>query len=420
MTRAMKTEVSATPRLDIARVRNDFPILSREVRPGVPLVYLDSTATSQKPQQVIAAVEQVYRSYNANIHRGIHTLAEEATAAYEAARQRIAAFIGADTEREVVFTRNTTESINLVASSWGRANLRAGDVVVLTEMEHHSNLVPWQILAADLSLSLEFIPVTETGLLDLETFRSLLDLSPRLVAFSHMSNVLGTINPAKDIVRMAKAAGAVVLIDGAQSVPHLPVDVQDLDVDFLAFSGHKMLGPTGIGVLYGREELLEAMPPFLGGGDMIKRVSLRSFSANDLPHKFEAGTPAIAQVVGLGAAVDYLSDIGMNAVAAHEQEIIAYTLERLEEIPGVWVFGPDAKYKGGVASFTLAGVHPHDLAQIIDQDGIAVRAGHHCAMPLHEKFNITATTRASFYLYNKLSEVDRLVEGIYKVKKLFA
>ncbi len=386
----------------------------------MPLVYLDSTATSQKPVQVISAVDQVYRSYNANIHRGIHTLAEEATAAYKSARSRIAAFIGARSEREVVFTRNTTESINLVAMSWGRANLQSGDVVILTEMEHHSNLVPWHMLSAELGLQLKFIPVTESGLLDLEVYRDLLALTPKLVSFSHMSNVLGTINPAKDMVKMAKAAGAATLIDGAQSVPHFPVDVADLDVDFLAFSAHKMLGPTGVGVLYGREALLESMPPFLGGGDMIKRVRLDGFSTNDLPHKFEAGTPAIAQAIGFGAAVDYLADIGMDAVAAHESEIIKYALERLEEIPGVWVFGPDAACKGGVASFTLSGVHPHDVAQIVDQDGIAVRAGHHCAMPLHEKFNIPATTRASFYLYNTLQEVDRLVEGIYKVKEIFA
>jgi cysteine desulfurase/selenocysteine lyase len=416
----MNTEAPGTKILDITRIRKDFPILSREVRPGVPLIYLDSTATSQKPVQVISAVDEVSRSYNANIHRGIHTLAEEATAAYESARRRIASFIGAAADREVVFTRNTTESINLVAKSWGRANLSPGDIVILTEMEHHSNLVPWHMLADELGLRLEFIPVTESGLLDLDAYRSLLELAPRLVAFSHMSNVLGTINPAAEIVRMAKAAGAVTLIDGAQSVPHFPVNVQALEVDFLAFSGHKMLGPTGIGVLYGRESLLDAMPPFLGGGDMIKRVSLRSFVANDLPHKFEAGTPAIAEAIGLGAAVDYLANLGMDAVAAHEQEIIEYVQERLEEIPGVWVFGPDAAYKGGVASFTLSGVHPHDVAQIIDQDGIAVRAGHHCAMPLHEKFDIPATTRASFYLYNTKSEVDRLVEGIYKVKKIFA
>ncbi len=406
--------------LDIQQIRRDFPILDREVRPGIPLVYLDSTASSQKPQQVIEAVSRVYREYNANIHRGIHTLAEEATAEYEQAREKVANFIGAASTREVIFTRNTTKSINLVANSWGRANLSPGDVIILTEMEHHSNLVPWQILAAERNLRLEFIPVTRNGLLDLETYTELLDLSPKLVAFSQMSNVLGTITPAREIIRKAKSVGAITLIDGAQSVPHLPVDVASLDVDFLAFSGHKMLGPTGIGVLYGREALLYEMPPFLGGGDMIKRVKLRSFTPNELPHKFEAGTPAIAQVVGLGAAVDYLSNLGMDAVLAHEREMIEYAMERLEEVPGVWVFGSEAGQKGGVASFTLDGVHPHDVSQIVDQDGVAVRAGHHCAMPLHEKFGITATTRASFYVYNTTDEIDKLIEGIYKVKRIFA
>ncbi len=405
--------------LNIARIRADFPVLSREVRPGVPLVYLDSTATSQKPLVVIEAMDRFYRQSNANIHRGIHTLAEEATAAYESARQKVAEFIHAPSARQVIFTRNTTESINLVAQTWGRANLQPGDVIILTEMEHHSNLVPWQMLAAEKNLRLEFIPVTRNGLLDLETYQVLLALEPRLVAFTHMSNVLGTITPAREIIRQAHAAGAIALVDGAQSVPHFPVDVQELGADFLAFSGHKMCGPSGIGVLYGRKDLLEGMPPFLGGGDMIKRVQLRSFAANEIPYKFEAGTPAIAEAVGLGAAVDYLQGVGMSAIARHEHEIIAYTLERLEEIPGVEVFGPSAEYKGGVASFTLQGVHPHDISQVLDTYGVAIRAGHHCAMPLHEKFNIPATARASFYLYNTTAEVDRLVEAIYKVKELF-
>ncbi|HSB00181.1 MAG TPA: aminotransferase class V-fold PLP-dependent enzyme, partial [Anaerolineales bacterium] len=293
--------------LDVIKVRKDFPILAREVRPGVPLVYLDSTATSQKPLSVIESMDDFYRRSNANIHRGIHTLAEESTAAYEASRQRVADFIHAPSPRQIIFTRNATESINLVSYAWGRVNLKPGDVVILTEMEHHSNLVPWQILAAEKDLRLEFIPVTTQGLLDLETYRNLLELNPRLVAFTHMSNVLGTITPAAEIVQLAHQAGAIALIDGAQSVPHFGVDVQQLDVDFLAFSGHKMCGPTGIGVLYGKKALLEAMPPFLGGGDMIKRVRLRSFVPNELPHKFEAGTPAIAEAVGLGAAVDYLN-----------------------------------------------------------------------------------------------------------------
>lgn len=404
---------------DVRLVRRDFPVLSREVRPGMPLVYLDSTATSQKPTRVLAAMEAYYRRHNANIHRGIHTLAEEATAAYESARQRIARFIGARSAAEIIYTRNTTESINLVAGSWGRANLRAGDLIVLTEMEHHSNLVPWQMLAAQIGLRLEFIPVTEDGLLDLDAYRRLLEQGPRLVAFAHMSNVLGTINPAREIVQLAHQAGALTLVDAAQSVPHLPVNVVDLDVDFLAFSAHKMCGPTGIGVLFGKENLLEEMPPFLGGGDMIKRVRLRSFVPNDLPHKFEAGTPAIAEAIGLGAAVDYLSELGMDAIAEHEHALTEYALERLIEIPGVWLFGPEADQKGGVASFTLEGVHPHDVSEILDQRGIAIRAGHHCAMPLHEKFGIPATARASFYLYNTKEEVDKLVDAIYEVKRVF-
>ncbi len=383
------------------------------------MVYLDSTATSQKPEVVIQAMNDYYHRFNANIHRGVHVLAEEATAAYEQAREKIARFINAAAPREIIYTRNTTESINLVAYTWARASLKAGDLVILTEMEHHSNLVPWHILAAERNIRLEFIPVTEDGLLDLEAYRSLLAQGPKLVSFTQMSNVLGTITPAAEIIKMAHAAGAITVVDGAQSVPHLKVDVQAMDADFLAFSAHKMCGPTGIGALYGKASLLEAMPPFLGGGDMIKEVKLRSFRPNSLPHKFEAGTPAIAESVGFGAAVDYLTSIGMEQIAAHEHAITEYALERLEEIPGVKVFGPTADKKGGVASFTFDGVHPHDVAQILDRDGIAVRAGHHCAQPLHEKFGISATTRASFYLYSTRDEVDKLVEGIYKVKKVF-
>ena len=405
--------------LDVDRIRHDFPILGREVKPGVKLVYLDSTATSQKPEPVIEAMNNFYRHSNANIHRGVHTLAEEATAMYEEARVKIARFINAASAHEVVYTRNTTESINLVAYTWARANLNPGDLVILTEMEHHSNLVPWHILSAEKGLRLEFIPVTADGLLDLETYKSLLAQGPKLVSFTHMSNVLGTITPAAEIIRLAHEAGAITILDGAQSVPHLKVDVQALDVDFLAFSAHKMCGPTGIGALYGKSRLLEAMPPFLGGGDMIKEVHLRSFRPNSIPHKFEAGTPAIAESVGFGAAVDYLSAIGMEQISGHEHEIIEYALERLEEVPGLRVFGPSADKKGGVASFTFDGIHPHDVAQILDRDGIAVRAGHHCAQPLHEKFGIQSTTRASFYLYSTKREVDALIEGIYKVKKVF-
>ncbi|HUH98042.1 MAG TPA: cysteine desulfurase [Anaerolineales bacterium] len=404
---------------NVQKIRKDFPILEREVRPGVKLVYLDSTATSQKPGSVLEAMDAFYRHSNANIHRGVHTLAEESTGLYEQARVKIARFINAASPHEIIYTRNTTESINLVAYTWARANLQAGDLIILTEMEHHSNLVPWHILAAERGVRLEFIPVTDGGLLDLDGYRSLLSQGPRLVSFAHMSNVLGTINPAAEMIQMAHQAGAVVMLDGAQSVPHLQVDVQQLDVDFLAFSAHKMCGPTGIGALYGKTALLEAMPPFLGGGDMIKEVKLRSFRPNSIPAKFEAGTPAIAESVGFGAAVDYLSLIGMEQISAHEHELIEYALERLEEIPGVKVFGPTADQRGGVASFTLDGIHPHDVAQILDRDGIAVRAGHHCAQPLHEKFGISATTRASFYLYSAKEEVDALVNGLYKVKKVF-
>jgi len=405
--------------LDVNEIRKDFPILQRKTHDSVPLVYLDSTATSQKPLTVIEAMDNYYRRSNANIHRGVHTLAEEATALYEAAREKIAKFINAASARQIIYTRNTTESINLVAHSWARSNLEAGDLVILTEMEHHSNLVPWHMLQEERGIELDFIPVTESGLLDLDMYKALLSRGPKLVAFTHMSNVLGTINPAAEIIRMAHAAGAVTLVDAAQSVPHLKVDVQALDADFLAFSAHKMCGPTGIGVLYGKASLLENMPPFLGGGDMIKVVHLRSYRPNTLPHKFEAGTPAIAEAVGFGAAVDYLAAVGMDNVAAHEHEITDYALERLEEIPGLRLFGPDAQKKGGVAAFTLEGVHPHDVAQILDKDGIAIRAGHHCAQPLHEKFGIPATSSASFYLYSTKEEVDLLVNGIYKVKELF-
>ena len=407
------------PAFDIKRIRQDFPILEREVHPGVKLTYLDSAATSQKPEPVLQAMDNYYLLSNANIHRWVHTLAEEATAMYESARLRIANFIGAKSYREIIYTRNTTEAINLVAYSWARTNLKAGDIIILTEMEHHSNLVPWQILSAEKNVRLEFIPVTEEGLLDLDAYKNLLELKPGLVAFTHMSNVLGTINPAKEIIRLAHAAGALTLVDAAQSVPHFKVNVQELDSDFVAFSGHKMCGPTGIGILYGKQALLEAMPPFMGGGDMIRKVFLRTFVPNELPHKFEAGTPAIAEAIGLGAAVDYLCNIDMAAIAAHEHHITSYAMDRLSEISGLRLLGPDIDQRGGVAAFTLAGVHPHDMAQILDEDGIAVRAGHHCAMPLHDKYNIPASTRASFYLYTTETEIDLLVNGLEKVKAIF-
>lgn len=405
---------------DIKKIKTDFLILNREVRPGVKLIYLDSTATAQKPHVVIDSMQQYYEMNNANIHRGIHQLAEEATTMYELAREKIAKFIHARSTKEIIFTRNATESINLVAYAWGRKSLKTGDLIILSEMEHHSNLVPWQMLAEEKNLELEFIPVTENGELDLNAYKLLLERNPKLVAFTHMSNVLGTINPAKEIIQKAHNAGALVLVDGAQSVPHFSVDVTDLDADFYVFSAHKMIGPTGIGILYGKERLLAEMPPFLGGGDMIKKVQLRSFKANDLPHKFEAGTPAIAEAIGFGEAVDYLSAIGMENIAAHEKAITHYALKKLKEVENLKIFCPNVPDRGGVISFEMGSIHPHDVAQVLDYYGIAVRAGHHCAMPLHEKFGIPATSRASFYLYNDFEEVDLLVIGLQHVNEMFA
>ncbi|HSM26379.1 MAG TPA: cysteine desulfurase [Anaerolineaceae bacterium] len=404
---------------EFSKIKKDFPILNREIRPGTKLIYLDSTATAQKPTAVIDAMNQYYQMNNANIHRGIHQLAEEATAMYELAREKIAKFINARSSKEIIYTRNTTESINLVSQTWGRKNLNPGDLIVLTEMEHHSNLVPWQMLAEEKGLELDFIPVLETGELDLVAYDQLLDKKPKLVAFTHMSNVLGTINPVKEMITKAHAVGAIVLVDGAQSVPHFTVDVRDLDADFYAFSAHKMLGPTGIGVLYGKESLLQNMPPFLGGGDMIKKVMLRSFKPNDLPHKFEAGTPSIAEAIGFGAAIDYLSSIGMENIATHEKEITTYALDKLQTVENLKIFCPEVQNRGGVISFEMGFIHPHDVAQVLDHYGIAVRAGHHCAMPLHEKFGIPATSRASFYLYNDKEEVDLLVIGLQHVNEMF-
>lgn len=403
----------------LSEIRTDFPILNRVIHQGKPLVYLDSAATSQKPLAVIHAMDDYYRQTNANIHRGVHQLAEEATAEYETARQKVAQFIGAASSREVIFTRNTTESINLVAQTWARSTLMENDLIVLTEMEHHSNLVPWQILASEKNLQLEFIPVTDDGQLDQLAYARLLSQQPKLVAFTQMSNVLGTINPVKSMVSQAKNAGAVTLIDAAQSVPHIPVDVQKLGADFIAFSAHKMLGPTGIGALWGRESLLEAMPPFLGGGDMIKKVYLRSFTSNELPHKFEAGTPAIAEAIGFGAAIDYLTKLGMVSVAGHEQEITKYAIDQLSKIETLKILGPAAEKRGGVVAFTLGDIHPHDVAQILDSEGVAVRAGHHCAMPLHDRYRIPASTRASFYVYTTHAEVDRLVQALQTVLRIF-
>jgi len=400
--------------LDIERVRADFPALSRTVH-GRPLVFLDSAASSQKPLPVLEAMERVYRECYANVHRGIYAFSEEATLAYENARDRVASFINAPVREGIIFTRNTTEAINLVAYAWGRTNTRSGDRILLTEMEHHSNLVSWQLLAQEKGAQLVYLPITDDGLLRMDLLDSLLDERVKLVAVTMMSNVLGTVNPVKEIICRAHAAGAVVLVDAAQSVPHMPVDVQDLDCDFLAFSGHKMCGPTGIGVLYGKEALLEAMPPFLGGGDMIRKVEWESATWNRLPWKFEAGTPAFVEGIGLGAAVDYLTAIGMEAIAAHERELTAYALERLSALPGLNIVGPPAHQRGGVVAFTFRGIHPHDIAHMLDMEGIAVRAGHHCAQPLHRRLGLTATVRASFYLYNTAEEVDALARALERI-----
>ena len=410
-----KEQISST----FSALRQDFPILKREVH-GKPLIYLDSTASSQKPQSVLDAMNDYYSRYNANVHRGVYQISEEATDGMEKARVKVARFIHAPKSKQVIFTRNTSESINLVAYTWGNANIQRGDLIILTEMEHHSNLVPWQLLAERTGARLEFIPVTDNGLLELGVYAELLKQQPKLVAFTHMSNVLGTINPAQEMIAQAHAAGAIVLLDAAQSVPHLPVDVQALNVDFLAFSAHKMLGPTGIGVLYGKRELLEQMPPFMGGGDMIRKVSLRKSSWNDLPWKFEAGTPAIAEAIGLGAAVDYLQALGMEAVHSHEQEITTYALEQLQQVPNIKIYGPGAEQRGGVVSFTLGDVHPHDLASILDQEvGVSIRAGHHCAQPLMERYDLAATARASFYVYTVKEEIDILVQGLHKAQAIF-
>lgn len=406
---------------DVESVRAQFPILNQEHHAGVPLIYLDNAATSQKPQQVIDALSDYYLRYNANVHRGIHKLSEEATAAYEEARLKVRRFIHASSRREIVFTRGATEAVNLVAQTWGRANLKPGDVVLSTVMEHHANIVPWQILAAEKGFTLRFIPLLENGQLDLEAYQRMLVNEPvKLVAVVHSSNVLGTINPVQEMARAAHEAGALILVDGAQSVPHMPVDVQALGTDFLVFSAHKMIGPTGIGVLYARRDLLEAMPPFLGGGDMISKVTLEGSTWNEIPYKFEAGTPSIAEAIGLGAAIDYLSALGMEQIHAHEQALAIYLMERLQEIPGLRVLGPQEGARGALAAFVMEGLHAHDVAQVLDAVGIAVRAGHHCAMPLHDYLGVNATARASLYLYNRFSEVDQLVEGIYDVRKKLA
>jgi cysteine desulfurase / selenocysteine lyase len=402
---------------DVQEIRRDFPILEREVN-GKGLVYLDNAATSQKPRRVLDALADYYENHNANIHRGVHRLAEEATAAYEGAREKVARFLGARDTSSLVFTRGTTESINLVAHAWGRKFLKEGDEVVLTEAEHHSNLVPWQLAARATGARLRFVPVLDDGTLDMEEAGRLIGPKTRLVGCIHASNVLATINPVEDLGRMAHDAGALMLVDGAQSAPHLPVDVGSLGCDFFACSGHKMLGPTGVGVLWGKPEILDDMDPFLGGGEMIREVHLDHSTWNDLPYKFEAGTMNVAQAVGLGAAVDYLDDLGMEDVREHEKRLGEYAFRRLSEIEGITVYGPE-KDRTGLVSFSLPDVHPHDLSQLLDEDGIAIRSGHHCAQPLMRRLGVAATSRASFYLYNTEEEVDSLIEALGRAREFF-
>jgi len=418
---------SADPRIAGGRlvpevIRQDFPILATKTSHGKPLIYLDSASTSQKPRAVTDAVNTFNTTYNANVHRGIYEIGERATAEYERARANVAKFINAPDAHEVVFVRNATEAINLVAYSWGRRNIGRGDQIVLTEMEHHANLVPWQLLVQEKDGDLEFIPITDDGVLRQDVFDVLLRLKPKLVAFTHVSNTLGTINPVAEMTAKAHAAGALVLIDGAQAVPHVPVDVQAIGADFYAFSGHKMLGPTGSGALWARRELLEQMPPFLAGGEMIREVHLRRSTFNAIPWKFEAGTPAIAEEIGLGAAAEYLMHLGMDRVRDHEMELLTYALVALRrEHPDVDLYGPmDAGIRTGVIPFNIPGVHPHDVAQLLDRVGVAVRAGHHCTMPLHERLELDATARASFNVYSTRADVDALVAGIGEVKRLFA
>ena len=402
-------------------IRHDFPILSRTVRDGRPLVYLDNAATTQKPNQVVDTITDYYRSHNANAHRAIYALAEESTKMYESARDKVAGFINARDRSEIIFVRGTTEAINMVAYAWGRANVGKGDVVVTTEYEHHSNIVPWQLLTQEKGASLRYIPMDDEGCLMLDALDDILDEGrTKLVAFSMMSNVLGTITDVEQITSRCRRAGVPTLVDGAQAVPHMRVDVESLGCDFFAFSGHKMMGPTGVGVLWARKSMLEKMQPFHGGGDMIREVHKYESTWNDLPYKFEAGTPNIADVVGLGAAVDYLERLGMGNVRRHERELTAYALAKMADVPGLTVYGPrDPDRRGGVISFNFADVHPHDVAQIMDEDGVAIRSGHHCAQVLMERLDVAATSRASFYVYNTKGEVDVLVGALRKVAEVF-
>src|SRR5438093_2792445 len=411
--------VAPERRVDFAALRKEFPLFEPTVH-GKPLIYLDSTATTQKPLAVLQALDRYYRTYNANIHRGVYLIAEEATQAYEDAREEVARFLNARSSKEIVFTRGTTESVNLVSHAWGRKNVGRGDVIVLTEMEHHSNLVPWQLLATERGATIRYIPVDGTGRLDLSGLDRLLEGPVKIVSLAHVSNVLGTINPVAEIARRAHAAGAAIMVDGAQSVPHMPVGVRTLDCDFLALSGHKMLAPTGIGALYGKREVLEAMPPFFGGGEMIREVRLEGSTWNDVPFKFEAGTMNIADAIAFGAAIDYLNEIGMEAVHAHGRELVGETMRVLGSIPGVTIYGRPASRRSASGPATVDDIHAHDVAAVLDHEGVAVRAGHHCAMPLHTKLGLTATTRASFYVYNVPSDIAVLAEGVRKAKKLFS
>lgn len=401
------------------KLRDDFPILHQQVH-GKPLVYLDNAATSQKPQVVIDAIAQYYMSDNANVHRGIHALAERATLAYEDARERVARFIGAPAPKTVIFTKSATEALNMVAYAWGAAHVQEGDEIVTTPMEHHSNLIPWQQLARRSRAKLRYFDLTPDGRLDLSNIDELINERTRIVALTHLSNVLGTLNPVEQIAKKAHAVGAVCVVDGAQSVPHMPVDVQRLDCDFLAFSAHKMCGPTGVGVLYGKPEVLNEMDPFLFGGEMISKVTLDGATWKDAPHRFEAGTPNIAGVIGLGAAVDYLESVGMHNIWAHEVKLSKYCIERMRaELPEVEIYGPDGE-RAGLVCFNVPGVHPHDLAQVLDREGVAIRAGHHCAQPLMRWLDTPATARASTYLYNTEQEIDTFISALIRAKEFFA
>ena len=407
--------------INLESIRNDFPILKRKVHKDKPLVYFDNAATTQKPIQVIQAISNYYLNYNSNIHRAVHELAEEATAAYEKTRDKVAKFINAKNREEIVFVRGTTEAINLVAYAWGRQNVGKDDIIVTTEYEHHSNIVPWQLLTKEKGAKLEYIGVDDNGELILDQLDKYLETGRvKLVTFSHMSNVLGTITQSEEIITRCKKFGVRVLVDGAQSVPHLKVDLQKLDCDFFAFSAHKMLGPTGVGVLWARKELLQDMVPFNGGGDMIREVHKYETTWNDLPYKFEAGTPNIADVIGFATAIDYLERIGMDKVREHEMELTKYALDKLSQIKGIKLYGPkDVTKRGGVISFNFGDIHPHDLATIIDEDGIAIRSGHHCAQVLMERLDVSATSRVSFYIYNTKEEIDAFIKSLYRAKELF-